>query len=84
LLRAAAGIQVIHHYKSVMGARAKAKTMTTSRYTGLVVPRSGKQLTHIVRVSLSGFVIERQTPIFKHFSPDLEINLSGFLSEKSK
>jgi hypothetical protein len=41
------------------------------------------QLT-IVRVSLSGFVIERQTPIFKHFSPDLEINLSGFLSEKSK
>jgi hypothetical protein len=32
--------------------------MTTSRFTGQVVPRSGKQLTHIVRVmvSLSLFV----------------------------
>jgi hypothetical protein len=31
--------------------------MTTSRYTGLVVPGSGKQLTHIVRVRRSPFFI---------------------------
>jgi len=29
-----------------------AKTVTTSRFTGQVIPRSGKQLTHIVRVML--------------------------------
>jgi RNA polymerase sigma-70 factor (ECF subfamily) len=31
----------------------RAKTVTTSRFTGQVVPRSGKQLTHIVRVMVS-------------------------------
>jgi hypothetical protein len=39
------------HYDTVFGPGAKAKTMTISRFTGQVVPRSGKQLTHIVRVS---------------------------------
>jgi hypothetical protein len=43
----------INYYEFVMGAGAKAKTVTTSRYTGLVVPRSGKQLTYIVLVMVS-------------------------------
>ena len=30
-----------------------AKTVTTSRFTGQVIPRSGKQLTHIDRVTNS-------------------------------
>ena len=31
--------------------------MTTSRFTGQVVPPGGKQLTHIVRVSVSFILI---------------------------
>jgi len=36
------------HYKFALIAGAKAKSVTTSRFTGQVVLRSGKQLTHIV------------------------------------
>jgi hypothetical protein len=39
-----------NHYKFVLCAGVKAQSVTTSRFTGQVVPPSGKQLTHIVRV----------------------------------
>jgi len=42
-----------NHYEFVLSVGVKAKSMTTYRFAGQVVPRNGKQLTHIVRVMCS-------------------------------
>jgi hypothetical protein len=42
LLRAAVRVRVYLHYKSVIGAGVKAKTVTTSRCKGRLVPSNGK------------------------------------------